>query len=139
VISAAMIVGGGIGCESDPARGGEGELPNAVVATFRVEAQDFKIWVTRGGTVAELYAVLASSSTKVIPRGPIQIGPGEGNHNSPWSWHLSPSATIMTDQVDETCDGTPEQVENNLQAWLEIGFFCPRNAELISVQVGSPS
>jgi hypothetical protein len=139
LLSVATVLVGCLGCESDPARGGEDEIPQAVLATFRVEGQDFKIWVTRGQTIVELYQVLASRSTKTIPRGPILLGPGEGDHNLPWSWHLSPTATIMTDQVDETCDGTPAQVEESLEAWLAIGVFCPSNTELISVQVGSPS
>lgn len=137
--SAALILAGCLGCESDPIRGGEDELPQAVLATFRTEGEVFKVRVTRRSTIVDLYVLRGGGGTKTIIRGPLASGPGEGEHNSPWSWHLRGSETILTDQPDESCNANPTQVETNLAEWLGRGVFCPTTAELIALQVALSS
>jgi hypothetical protein len=136
---AALILAVCLGCESDPIRGGEDELPQAVLATFRTEGEVFKVRVTRKSTIVDLYVLQGGGGTKTIIRGPLGAGPGEGEHNTPWSWHMRGGETILTDQTDESCDANPSQVETDLAEWLTKEVFCPTAAELIALQIALAS
>jgi hypothetical protein len=55
--------------------------------------------------------------------GAIARGNG-GNKN--WSWHFVPNKWNLAEVSMELCDGTPEQVENNILEWVENKKrFCP--------------
>lgn len=134
-----LILSGCLGDGGGPTGGDEEEIPEAVVATFRVEGETFKVWITRGSTIVDLYVLLNGSSTKTVPTGPLLPGPGEGDHNLPWSWHLDPQLTRMETAPGEGCSATPSAVEADLAAWLAGGHYCPGNAVLVSLVAGSPS
>lgn len=54
------------------------------------------------------------------------IARGGGGYNLSWSWSFVPDQWDMVELSVETCDGTPQMVEDNLDHWLkDIGVFCP--------------
>ena len=114
---------------------GEWDLTGGVLATFDVQGELFQLWTTNPDTIADILALEAGESEATIPNGPIHREPGEALHNYPWSWHLDPQQTEMAETAMEVCDGTPSQVENNLDEFVDnIGQYCPWNAELIHVE-----
>jgi len=101
-------------------------------ATFRVEDETFKVRVTNPETIEDLVDVWQRVSAATIPNGVLRSGPGEGNHNEPWSWHLDPEDVEMAEVTIEVCSGRPSDVEADLNYWLnDVGRFCPWSAELI--------
>jgi hypothetical protein len=60
------------------------------------------------------------------------IGPiarGNGGHNLDWSWHFVPDTWDLKIRTDEECDGTPGDVESEVDRWVDdVGQFCPSNS-----------
>jgi len=101
-------------------------------ATFRVEDETFKVRVTNPETIEDLVDVWQRVSAATIPNGVLRAGPGEGNHNEPWNWHLDPEDIEMAEVTIEACSGRPSDVEEDLAYWTDVvGRFCPWSAELI--------
>ncbi len=110
------------------------ELPAAALATFEVLGETFTVLVENGQTVTDLYALQSGASNKSIPSGPLLAGPGPEDYNLPWSWHLDPKLTSMTNIVDGSCDaGRPASIEEDLAAWLAVGRYCPSDANLVAL------
>jgi hypothetical protein len=110
------------------------ELAGGVRATFDVEGETFRLWTTNPLTIQGLFDLQAGTSRASIPNGPLLAGPGRGDHNLPWSWHLDPEDTEMAENTVEVCSGRPSFVEEELQAWLELGRYCPWSAELTELE-----
>ncbi|HEX2282869.1 MAG TPA: GerMN domain-containing protein, partial [Thermomicrobiales bacterium] len=112
-----------------------GELEGGVLATFDVAGEHFNVWVTNETTIDAILALEADPSLGTFPNGPILNGPGEADHNLPWSWHLDPEETEMVEVAIEVCDGRPSFVEGEVEYFVEtVGHYCPWGAELVNVQ-----
>ena len=111
------------------------ELKGGVVATFDVVGFNFRVFVTNPNTIEDLFRLQRWESTANIPNGSLRPGPGAGQHNLPWSWHLDPEDVHMAEFTIELCDGTPAFVEENLDHWLEtVGQYCPWSAMLMELE-----
>ena len=133
-----IIVIAGCGTGGGTAGPDPGELPSTALATFEVDGERFRVFVERVQTIGDLYALQAGTGSRSIPSGPLLAGPGPEDFNLPWSWHMDPKLTVMTDLVDQGCDaGTPGQLEQDLAAWLAVGSYCPSNVILVGL-VGNP-
>lgn len=110
-------------------------LAGGVLATFDVLGQRFQVWVTNPQTIQQILDLQAGKSTANIPNGRILRGPGQGEHNAPWSWHLDPQDTAMAEVTIEACDGELTFVEENLSEFVDtVGRYCPWSAKLVSVE-----
>lgn len=134
VISLALVaVAGAAGCDEDPAAP-DGRLQGGVLATFRVSGETFHVWATNPEAVQSLLALEAGESRANIPNGRLMEGPGEADHNAPWSWHLDPEDVRMAEVTIEACDGRPSMVEQDRSYWIDtVGRFCPWGAELLEL------
>jgi inhibitor of cysteine peptidase len=113
-----------------------GELQGGVLATFEVAGEQFRVWVTNPQAVQQILDLAAGNSLANIPNGRIVRGPGEGDHNLPWSWHLDAEEIEMAEVTIEVCDGTPSYVEEHVDEFVEtVGRYCPWSARLVSVDV----
>ncbi len=111
------------------------ELQGGVLATFDVSGEHFNLWTTNEETITDILALQADPTLATFPNGPILRGPGEADHNGPWSWHLDPAATEMAEMTIEVCDGRPSYVEANVDEFVDtVGRYCPWSAELVEVQ-----
>jgi hypothetical protein len=107
---------------------------HGVVAIFDVLGEQFRVWVTNEDTIDDLFALQAGESMANIPNGVIHHGPGEFNHNQPWSWHLDPEEIEMAEMTIELCDGTPTFIESEVDYFVEtVGQYCPWSAELVEI------
>ena len=71
---------------------------------------------------AELAKPLAERTQHI--NGPIERD--AAGRNAPWSWRFTSHKWVLTDFSMEPCDGTPSEVEENLDRWLEeVGRYCP--------------
>jgi hypothetical protein len=110
-------------------------LSGGVLATFEVTGQQFKVWVTNADAIEQILALRDGTSMANIPNGALREGPGEGNHNRPWNWHLDPEEIAMAEITIEICDGQPSYVEEHLAEFIEtVGSYCPWSAELVEVE-----
>jgi hypothetical protein len=120
----------------DPFAGG-------VIATFRIQGtgpggtpvdETFRVWVTNSQTISDLFDIQAGVSPTRFPNGRFRSGPGWGDHNLPWSWHLDPEDTQMAEVSMEVCDGRPSVVEQSISDYLKVGRYCPWSARLTSIE-----
>ena len=105
-----------------------------MLATFEAAGDTFKVWVTNPQTIEQLLALQAGTSAASIPNGRISAGPGAGDHNAPWTWHLDPEDIEMAEMTTEVCDGAPSYVEGNLSDFTDtVGRYCPWSAQLVAL------
>jgi hypothetical protein len=122
-----------------PACGANGSGPDngldgGVLASFDVEGEQFRVWVTNETTIQQLLELRDGQSNASIPNGALREGSGRANHNDPWSWHLDPDLTSMAEATIELCSGLPSFVEENLAEWLSsVGQYCPWSARLVGL------
>lgn len=110
-------------------------LAGGVLATFDVQGQCFRVWVTNPETIRQVLELQAGKSRATIPNGRILRGAGQANHNAPWSWHLDPQDLEMAEITIELCDGSLTFVEENLAEFVDnVGRYCPWGAELVGVE-----
>lgn len=115
-------------------------LKVGLVATFDVDGERFRVWVTNPFSVHAITRVHGGTSTAFIPNGRVREGPGQADYNAPWSWHLDPEDTGMDHFTAEVCNATPSQVERNLDHFVRVvGRYCPWRAELIHVEYLPPA
>jgi hypothetical protein len=127
-----IFAAGGSGCDSTSS---QNELEGGILATFDVVGERFRIWVTNPQTIDQILALERGESSATIPNGPLLRGPGENDHNAPWSWHLDPGKVQMAEITIELCSGLPSFVEENLDEWVDVvGQYCPWSASLERVQ-----
>jgi hypothetical protein len=108
------------------------ELTGGVLATFSVQDERFRVWVTNTDTIRQLQALEAGNSEAKIPDGKLLAGPGKGDHNAPWKWHLDPVDTKMTATADKDCDVAPTTLAEDLDEYInKVGRYCPSGAELL--------
>ena len=120
-------------CDSDSAS--EDALQGGILATFSVEGETFKVWITNAQTIHQVLDLRDGKSQANIPNGPLLAGPGESTHNEPWTWHLDPDATAMAEATIEVCSGLPSFVEADLNEWINnVGQYCPWSAALVKVE-----
>jgi hypothetical protein len=108
-------------------------LTGGVLATFDVSGQRYSIFITNRETIEQVLALEAGQSAAAIPSG--RVLRGEVPYNKPWSWHIDPEDIHLAEITIELCDGTPSQVEANLDYWVEtVQRFCPWGASLLAVE-----
>lgn len=111
------------------------ELDGGVLATFEVQSERFHVWTDRRETIRQLEALEAGDSRATIPNGELRRGPGPGEYNAPWSWHMDPDGVEMAEATAEVCDGTPSFVESEVDYFVDdVGRYCPWSAELVGLQ-----
>jgi hypothetical protein len=114
-------------------RDGARAQPEAVIATFDVLGETFRVRVENADTIEQVRALERGESTASIPNG--RLLRGDGGVNQPWSWHLDPNDIEMAEFAIELCDGTPSMVEEDLDYWVDtVGRYCPWSGELVSVE-----
>ena len=122
-------------CDSDPANEDEETLQGGILATFNVEGETFKVWITNAQTIEQILDLRDGKSQAAIPNGRLRAGAGHGTHNEPWSWHLDPETTAMAESTIEVCSGLPSFVEADLDEWVNnVGQYCPWSASLVEVE-----
>ena len=132
-ISTAALVGILVaGCGEDPV---SEPLSDGVMATFIASNDTFKVWITNAQARADVVAVWNGTSTKTIPDGKLNGGPGILEYNVPWAWHIDQDNIQMVATAAEECDGTPSEVQADLDEWVnEKGRFCPGGSRLIFLE-----
>ncbi len=135
LLAAGLLLASGVAACGDSFPPAPEELDGGVLATFEVQSEEFHVWTQRPGTIQQLEALEAGESDATIPNGELRRGPGRGDHNTSWSWHLDPATVEMEDLTAEVCDGRPSLVESNLDHWIdEVGRYCPWSAELVELR-----
>lgn len=103
--------------------------PGAVIVTFRVEAERYRVLLTDPADVDIANRLLAGDEAPTIPNG--LIVRGDPSINTPWSWHIDPDSIEFADMTTEVCDGLPSFVEDGT---LTGDRFCPWSAEVVAVE-----
>lgn len=121
-------------CDGSPTAPDEA-LRGGVVATFGVSGEQFRVWITNPETIDQVMALRRGASQVSIPNGVLRTGPGQGNHNRPYTWHLDPEEIAMAEVTIELCDGRPSFIEANRDRFIqEVGRYCPWSAQLLQVR-----
>jgi hypothetical protein len=115
--------------EPTPTAGG---LAGGILATFEVVNERFNVFVTNEDTIQQILDLQAGVGVATIPNSPVRRGPGEADHNLPYSWHLDPEETRLTEFSDPVCDGPPTYIEERVDAFIGQ-TYCPGDARLVEV------
>jgi hypothetical protein len=108
-------------------------LYGGLLVTFDVVGEEYSIFITGEAAIEQVFAVQRGESEATIPSG--RLITGSVFYNEPWTWHIDPEDIHMAEVTIELCDGTPSQVEDNLDYWLEtVERFCPWSAEIVEIQ-----
>jgi hypothetical protein len=91
-----------------------------------VAGERFVLALTEAETIRLARESLAGRRA-LFPIGPLREG--DGGFNQPWSWHLDPAETRMTEAALEVCDGRPSYVEAHRQ---DFPTYCPWGARLVA-------
>jgi hypothetical protein len=91
-----------------------------------VSGERFVLALTDGETI-RLARETQAGRRQMFPIGPLRGG--DGGFNRPWSWHLDPSETRMTEAAIELCDGRPSYVEAHQP---DYPTYCPWGARIVS-------
>ena len=108
-------------------------LEGGVLATFDVNGERYRIFITNPRTIDQVIALSHGRSAAKIPSG--RVVKGQVAYNKPWSWHIDSEDIHMAEMTIELCDGRPSFVESQVDDWIaNVGYFCPWSAELVSVK-----
>ena len=95
--------------------------------------ETYSIFITNKQTINDVLPVQKGQSEARIPNG--RLVRGKVSYNEPWSWHIDPEDVQMAEMTAEVSDGTPSQVENNLDYWINtVKRFSPWSAEIVKVE-----
>jgi hypothetical protein len=100
----------------------------AVVVTFRVLDEEYRILLTDPQDIDNARRLLAGEEAPSIPNGVIVRG--EPGVNVGYSWHIDPASVDFADMTMELCDGVPSFVEDGT---LEGDRFCPWDARVVDI------
>jgi hypothetical protein len=104
-------------------------LSGGVLVTFDVVGEEYSTFIANKETIEQVYAVQRGESQARIPSG--KLLKGSVPYNEPWSWHVDSDDIQMVEVAIELCDGTPSQVEANLDYWVNtVQRFCPWSATI---------
>ncbi len=101
----------------------------AVVVTFRVLDEEYRILLTDPADIDIARRLLAGEEAPSIPNG--LIVRGDPGVNIGYSWHIDPDSVEFADVTMELCDGVPSFVEDGT---LEGDRFCPWAARVIEIE-----
>lgn len=133
LVLSAILASGACG-DDNPADPGNG-LEGGVLATFAVEGETFRVWTDNALAIADLRALEAGIGHATIPNARLLRGPGRGDHNAPYSWHMDPSDLEMAELTIEVCSALPSHVEANVDEWVDVvGQYCPWSAVLTELE-----
>ncbi len=108
-------------------------LAGGILVMFDVVGETYSIFVTNPDTIEQILAVQRGESKSTIPSG--RLVRRAVPYNSPWSWHIDPQEVGMAEVTVELCDGTPSQIEANLDYWVEtVRYFCPWSARIVKIE-----
>jgi hypothetical protein len=111
-------------------------LKSGALATFQVEGERFRVWVTNPSTIQQLKDLRAGTSAANIPNGRIVRGQGKAGHNAPWRWHLDPKDIQMAEVTTEVCDGRPSYVNQHVDEFVKtVKRYCPWGAKLVGLRI----
>ena len=120
---------------SDDPTDPDNPLAGGIVATFTVEGETFRIWTDNVIAISDILALQTGVGRATIPNSTLRRGPGIGDHNAPYSWHMDPTDLEMAEATIEVCSGLPSFVEANVDEWVDVvGQYCPWSAVLEGVE-----
>ncbi len=105
-----------------------GSPTGAVIATFRVSGEEYRVLVTDPVQMAHARALLNGEEAPTIPNG--RVVRGQSSVNTGWSWHIDPDDFHFADMTIELCDGRPSFVE---RGEVDGDRFCPWGAEVVEI------
>lgn len=110
-------------------------LAGGIVATFTVEGESFSVWTDNVIAINDILSLQVGTGTATIPNSTLRRGPGRGDHNAPYSWHMDPTDLEMAEATIEVCSALPSFVEANVDEWVDVvGQYCPWSAVLKDVE-----
>ena len=92
---------------------GENDESNFIVAT------------NNSSLIGQCYAQLELPETYRTLHINGSLDQTNGGFNSPWNWHIIPNEWELAEMSVGTCNGSPFDVENNLEYWInDVGQLC---------------
>lgn len=106
---------------------------DGVFAIFGFVGEDYtyRMYISDEQAVEDVIDNCLGLNNNNIPVGAVMNGT---LFDPQWSFFLDPESIVMAEYAAEVCDGSPENVEENLGYWLKLGFWCPWAAHVIEIE-----
>lgn len=119
---------------------GDYKWPNKVKIPLDTTYSYFKVGIHGQPSTPQYQYIVATNDSELIAQCQEQLALpedqrtlhingaldwGDGGFNAPWSWHIVPNDWFLAEISMELCDGLPQDVEDNLDYWINtVGRFC---------------
>ncbi|PJJ62035.1 hypothetical protein [Compostimonas suwonensis] len=128
VVAAVLAASTLAGCQSG---GGSSEISAPAVVTFEVAGSErYSIELDTDELVQHVVELQNGGEEGRIPNGEI-VRDGDGDVNSPWTWHIDPATLEFADATTGVCDGLPSAVEDGS---LTSDNYCPWDAKVVELK-----
>jgi len=95
--------------------------------------ETFYAWTNKADVIAAVEAQLAMPFEQRGQHINGRIAKIEGDCaiNKNWSWYFLPDDWVVADASIELCDGNPQYVEDHLDDYLHIEYYCPWGSKIL--------
>ena len=116
----------------DPGPPSPEDLVDGVLLTVESSGEIWHWWVTNPLTAQQFQEIWLGTRPYFSIGGVLRAGPGAGNHNAPWSWHVDPFENGVDVVTVPESPHTPSECESQLAFWLATGVtFIPAQAKIV--------
>ena len=89
------------------------------------DESNFIVTTNNSDLIEQCYAQLALPENDRLLHINGFLNEGNGGINNPWSWHIIPNEWVLSEMSIGSCNGSPYDVENNLDYWINnVGQLC---------------
>ena len=89
------------------------------------DESNFIVTTNNSDLIEQCYAQLALPEEDRLLHINGLLEEGNGAINSPWNWHIIPNEWVLSEMSIGGCNGSPFDVENNLDYWINnVGSLC---------------
>ena len=121
VVLPLMVVIGAACDEAAPTEPGGKSFEIAVQTGNGLEK--FRVRIEDPAQVAEAERLLDTGENRNISGS---LARGDGGFNEPYGWHLVASTVHFADLTIEVCDGSPSDIDKDLDYWVDtVKQYCP--------------
>ena len=86
---------------------------------------NFIVATNNSSLIGQCYAQLELPETDRTLHINGSLDQNNGGFNTPWNWHIIPNEWELAEMSVGTCNGSPFDVENNLEYWIhDVGQLC---------------
>ena len=95
-----------------------------------VAGEQFRVRIDNALLATRARRIAVGAENQKVVSG--DLARGDGGFNTGYGWHIIPSTVALIDQAVAECNGTPSDVESDIDHWVDdIKRFCPAGSRIL--------